>query len=456
MGLFDFLGISREGAQDESTPTVEPYAAGGLIQNETTVATAPGAAGDVVTITLDPAQSVGQIFSPENAVTPMSAMRISAAYACVRLVAGAKAGLPLVFFKRNRGAREWIDSHDLWWLLNVEPSPICTAAVFWEYIEWSRQLRGDGFAYIDRNRAGEPVELIPLVADDVEIVRYTDRKNRFAYRIKLVKDSITIDQDDVLHFRNFGVDWSTGKSLSTLQHGAREALKMASAADKHSESFFNRGTTSKVVLSYPNKLSPEQKDIIRDQFMQKYGGAENNGVPLVMGEGGSATTISINARDAQLLESRQYQVTDIARAFGVPPFMIGAMEKTTSWGSGISEMSQGFLNYTLSPHLIRDEQELVRKLFYKKNIYVEFDRDALLRSDFAKRSQYYRQAIGGSQGPGWLTINEVRRFDSMPPLAGGDVLFSGANVAPQDDLSAGAPDGSDNTEKDNTDNEKTA
>ena len=109
MGLFDFLGISREGAQDESTPTVEPYAAAGLIQNETTVATAPGAAGDVVTITLDPAQSVGQIFSPENAVTPMSAMRISAAYACVRLVAGAKAGLPLVFFKRNHGAREWID-----------------------------------------------------------------------------------------------------------------------------------------------------------------------------------------------------------------------------------------------------------------------------------------------------------------------------------------------------------
>ena len=122
-----------------------------------------------------------------------------------------------------------------------------------------------------------------------------------------------------MHFRNFGFDLSTGRSLSTLQNGARDAVKMASAADKHSESFFARGTTSKVVLTYPNKLSAEQKDVVREQFMAKYGGAENNGVPLVMGEGGTASTISINARDAQLLESRQYQVTDIARAFGVPP-----------------------------------------------------------------------------------------------------------------------------------------
>lgn len=410
----------------------------GGIQNATEVTTAPGVAGDVVTITLDPAQSVGEIFSLDTVVTPLSAMRVSAVYACVRLIAGAKAGLPVAFFKRNRGAREWIDSHDLWWLLNVEPSSICTAAVFWEYIEWSRQLQGDGFAYIDRDKTGQPIELIPLVTPDVEVMRHPTNNNRLVYRVRLPGKIAVLDQDDVLHFRNFGFDLSTGRSLSTLQNGARDAVKMASAADKHSESFFARGTTSKVVLTYPNKLSAEQKDVVREQFMAKYGGAENNGVPLVMGEGGTASTISINARDAQLLESRQYQVTDIARAFGVPPFMIGAMEKTTSWGAGVSEMSQGFLNYTLSPHLIRDEQEIVRKLFYKKNIYVEFDRDALLRSDFAKRSQYYRQAIGGSQGPGWLTINEVRRFDSMPPVEGGNVLFSGANTAAKDDLSAPA------------------
>ena len=432
---------------------------GGEVNNSSSVTTTEGVAGEVVTITLDPAQSIGEVFQLDSVLTPLSAMRISAVYACVRLIAGAKAGLPIVFFKRNQGAREWMDAHDLWWLFNVEPSSLCTAAVFWEYIEWSRQLRGDGFAYVDRDRGGSPVELIPLLPDDVSIERHPTQKNRLVYQIQVGDKRQVVDQDDILHFRNFGTDWRTGRSLSTLQYGARDAVKMASAADKHSEAFFSRGTTSKVVLSYPNKLNTEQKDIIREQFMTKYGGADNNGVPLVMGEGGTASTISINARDAQLLESRQYQVTDIARAFGVPPFMVGALEKTTSWGAGVSERWQGFLNYTLSPHLVRDEQEIVRKLFFKKNVYVEFDRDALLRSDFAKRAQYYRQAIGGSQGPGWLTVNEVRRFDSMPPLDGGDVLFSGANVAPNDDLSAADandPAESDDAKQGQKNDEKTA
>ena len=385
----------------------------------------------VVTITLDPKQSVGEVFKESTAINAQSAMRISAVYACVRLLAGAKAGLPMDFYKRQNGARELLDAHPLWYLFNIEPSPICSAAVFWEYVETCRHLQGDGFAYINRNRAGEPIEFIPLVGLDVSMARHPNLKNRLVYRIKIGEVQTVVDQDDVLHFRNFGFDPNTGRSMSTLSFGAQNAVRLAQSADKHAESFYSRGTTSKVVLTFPNKLNDVQKDFIREQFMAKYGGVDNSGAPLVLGEGADVKTISINAKDAQLLESRQYQLAEIARAFGVPPFMIGSTEKTTSWGSGVSEMSQGFINYTLSPHLVRDEQELVRKLFAKKDIYVEFDRDALLRSDYAKRAEYYRQAIGGSQGPGWVTVNEVRGWDKLKPIDGGNALYSGATVPPQ-------------------------
>ena len=384
----------------------------------------------VVTITLDPNQSVAEVFKEPTSVNAQSAMRISAVYACVRLLAGAKAGLPLDFYKRQNGARELLDAHSLWYLFNIEPSPICSAAVFWEYIEACRHLQGDGFAYINRNRAGEPIEIIPLIGSDVAMARHPTQKNRLVYRIQLAESQTVVDQDDILHFRNFGFDPKTGRSMSTLSFGAQNAVRLAQSADKHAESFYARGTTSKVVLTYPNKLNETQKNFIREQFQIKYGGVDNAGVPLVMGEGGTVQTISINAKDAQLLESRQYQLAEIARAFGVPPFMIGSTEKTTSWGSGVSEMSQGFINYTLSPHLVRDEQELVRKLFAKKDIYVEFDRDSLLRSDYGKRAEYYRQAIGGSQGPGWVTVNEVRAWDKLKPIEGGDALYSGA-TSPQ-------------------------
>ena len=384
----------------------------------------------VVTITLDPNQSVAEVFKEPTGVNAQSAMRISAVYACVRLLAGAKAGLPLDFYKRQNGARELLDAHSLWYLFNIEPSPICSAAVFWEYIEACRHLQGDGFAYINRNRAGEPIEIIPLIGSDVAMARHPAQKNRLVYRIQLAESQTVVDQDDILHFRNFGFDPKTGRSMSTLSFGAQNAVRLAQSADKHAESFYARGTTSKVVLTYPNKLNETQKNFIREQFQIKYGGVDNAGVPLVMGEGGTVQTISINAKDAQLLESRQYQLAEIARAFGVPPFMIGSTEKTTSWGSGVSEMSQGFINYTLSPHLVRDEQELVRKLFAKKDIYVEFDRDSLLRSDYGKRAEYYRQAIGGSQGPGWVTVNEVRAWDKLKPIEGGDALYSGA-TSPQ-------------------------
>lgn len=135
--------------------------------------------------------------------------------------------------------------------------------------------------------------------------------------------------------------------------------------------------------------------------------------------GGKLTTVSLSAEDAQLLETRKFQVIEIARAFGVPPHMIGETSASTSWGSGIEQMSIGYVRYTLGPHLTRIEQELNRKLWPRSQKYfVEFNRDGLLSGDSKTEAEVFGKALGGPGAQGWMTINEVRRIKNLPPLEG--------------------------------------
>jgi HK97 family phage portal protein len=145
---------------------------------------------------------------------------------------------------------------------------------------------------------------------------------------------------------------------------------------------------------------------------------------MILTGGTKAQGLAMNAADAQLLETRNFQVIDIARAFGVPPFLIGESEKQSAWGSGMATMTQAFITFTMQPHLVRDEQELRRKLFRIGRYTVRFDRRAYLAADMEKLGAYYRQAIGGSQGPGWLSIDEIRGYENMGPKPGGDQLYS--------------------------------
>ncbi|WP_213778869.1 phage portal protein [Caballeronia sp. dw_276] len=372
--------------------------------------------------------SVGmaQMFNVEptfagTSVTPQSAMRVSAVYACVRLIAGAKASMPVQMFQRQPGGtRTPVDDHMYLPLLNEEPAACCSAAVFWEYIESSRQLHGDGYAYIVRNRNGVPQELIPLHPLRVAGEK---RNNRIVYYVAFEDGSYRgIDQDDMLHFCNFG--WDGVRSMSTIRWGARNSIGTAIAAENHSGKFFKNGVIPSVVLEYEAKMPQEVVEQLRAEFINRYSGGDNAHAPLILTGGTKAQGLSISATDAQLLETRAFQVTDIARAFGVPPFMIGESEKQSSWGAGMSTMSQAFINYTLQPHLVRDEQEINRKLFRIGRYIVEFDRRALLRGDLEKLGAYYRQAIGGSMGPGWLTIDEVRKYENFGPIDGGAELYS--------------------------------
>ncbi|MEZ2293086.1 phage portal protein [Variovorax sp. RCC_210] len=352
------------------------------------------------------------------AVTPESAMRVSAVFACVQRIAGAVASLPIETYQRVEGERERVENAPLWWLLNEQPTPRFTAASHWEHTLASMLLRESGFTYIRRNRMGEIKEFVPLPWDGVSPRRVTTAdSDRLEYSINDVR-TWGCDQDDMLHFPGFGFNGLRG--MSVIQWAARNAAGTAMAMDEYSGRFFAGGAHPSIVLSTDKQMTDKLKTDTRESFAARYSGVENaHRLPLVLTEGMKVANLSLSAEDSQLLEARKFQVIDIARAFGVPPHMIGETSASTSWGSGIEAMSRAFVTYTLETHLQRIEQELNRKLFRTSKFFMRFDRDALLESDSDGQAKYFRAGIGGpGAGPGWMSIDEVRKKKNLKPMGG--------------------------------------
>jgi HK97 family phage portal protein len=351
-------------------------------------------------------------------VTKETAMRVSAVYACVRLIAGSIASLPLPVYARTPEGRKRLDEDPLFWILNEEPTARFTASTMWEFVVKSVLLRGDGFVYIVRDRAGRVVELVPIDPDNVVVER---KENRLAYYVQEGDTRRGYDQDDMLHFPGFGFNGI--RSMSVIQWAAKQSIGIAMAAEEHSARFFSNGMSPSYSIKTAGKMTEEQIKRLRDQIAEKQSGTANAHKPLVLTEGLDIANLSMSAIDGQLMEARKFQVIDIARAFGVPPFMIGEAEKTSSWGTGIEQMTLGYVKFTLSPYLTRWEQELNRKIFRTVKKFVSFDLSGLLRGDDKARADYLRQAVGGSQGPGWMTLNEARHDEFMLPMPGGDDLY---------------------------------
>jgi HK97 family phage portal protein len=209
--------------------------------------------------------------------------------------------------------------------------------------------------------------------------------------------------------------------MSVIQWAARNAAGNALAMDEYSGKFFANGAHPSIVLSTDKRMDPGQVTALQTAFAAKYSGNDNaHRLPLVLTEGLTQESLSLSADDSQLLEARKFQVIDIARAFGVPPHLIGETSASTSWGSGIESMGLGFVRFTLQPYLVRIEQEINRKLFPSSAKYfVEFNRDALMEGDSIGQANYFRAALGGpGSGPGWMSVDDVRRVKNLSPKGG--------------------------------------
>jgi HK97 family phage portal protein len=362
----------------------------------------------------DPRTSAGAVV---NATT---AMRSSPVYACTNLIGGAIPQLPLPVYERQGESRERVE-HDYWWILNEQFSPCWSAATGWEFLVGQVLLRGDGIAYIQRNRAGYMTGLIPYPRDRVDIF-CQERKSprdpvRLAYRFHDELGSFVADQDDVLHIPGAGFNGVC--SMSVIQWGARNGIGIALSGDEHAGKFFSEGGKPEVAIKAPGEMTGPQQEQFRDAWVAKYGGTQGNRrIPLILTEGLDISELTMSAVDQQLLESRQWQVVDIARAFGVPPHMIGETTKATSFGTGIESLGIGFVKYTLGAHLNRIKDELNRKLFRTSRFFVEHDTDGFMAGDSKAQAEFFAKALGGPGSQGWMSVDEVRRKKNLKPMGG--------------------------------------
>lgn len=348
-------------------------------------------------------------------VTDSSVMALSAVWGCVNLLAGTIATLPLITYRRVGDDREANTSHPLYRVLHDSPNYDQTAVDFWEAVQVSLELWGNAYARIERSngvvRALHPISpaLVLTKRLDNGVIEYTWTEDGKSY---------TKTDKDIFHVRGFGGNPLGG--MSTLQFG-RNTFSLARAIDRAAGSTFQNGLRPSGVLTFEKFLSEENRTIARNQLGESFTGAMNSGRPMILEGGTKWEQITINPEDAQMLESRGFSIDEICRFFGVPPFMVGHTEKTTSWGTGLEQQVLAFQKFTLRRRLKRIEQAIMKQLLTTADraagVVVEFSLEGLLRGDSAARSQFYGSALNN----GWMTINEVRKLENLAPVDGGDV-----------------------------------
>lgn len=358
------------------------------------------------------------------APTPLTegeAYSVTAVSASVQLISGAIASLPAHVYQRSDDGDLTRDQKTpLWWVLNEQFSPRWTAAAGWWFMTASKLLYGDAFAEIRRDMAGRVIGILPVHPNRVRVV--TDPEGwRLIYVISPDPTVINpsedarkvrvIDSDDMLHVPGFGFNGTRG--LSMLRYALRTAGPLAKNADVFSAQFLKNQARPDFSMSTDNNLTDDQFDRL-EEMLEKHRGPENAGKPMILEGGLKINSLTMPLEDVQLLETRKFQVEEIARAFMVPPFMIGHTEKTSSWGTGVEAMGAGFVRYTLRDHLVAFHNELNRKLFPRAPYVIEFDTTELERGDTKAMFSAVRIGLGRAGEPAFLSVEEGRSILRLP------------------------------------------
>ena len=367
-----------------------------------------------------------------KAVTERSAMQMTAVYSCVRILSEAVAGLPLHLYRyKEDGGKEKALDHPLYLLLHDEPNPEMSSFVFRETLMTHLLLWGNAYAQIIRNGKGEVIALYPLMPNRMVVDRdihgqlyyqYT-RSTEEAPTMKGV--TVNLPPSDVLHIPGLGFDGLVGYSPIAM---AKNAIGMAIACEEYGAKFFANGAAPGGVLEHPGTIKDPQR--VRESWQSTFGGSGNSNKIAVLEEGMKYTPIGISPEQAQFLETRKFQINEIARIFRVPPHMVGDLEKSSF--SNIEQQSLEFVKYTLEPWLVRWEQSIQRTLFSpeeKKRYFAKFNVEGLLRGDYASRMSGYATA----RQNGWMSANDIRELenlDRIPTEDGGDLYLINGNMLP--------------------------
>ncbi|MFM1525129.1 phage portal protein [Helcococcus bovis] len=356
-------------------------------------------------------------------VNERTAMQMTAVYSCVRILSETLASLPLHVYETTEVGNKKATSHSLYHLLHDEPNPEMTSFIFRETLMTHLLLWGNAYAQIIRNGKGDVIGLYPLMPDKMKVDR--DEHNTIFYEYQSGDGKkVLLTTQDVLHIPGLGFDGLVGYSPIAM---AKNAIGMSIAAEEYGAKFFSNGATPSGILEHPGTV--KNAESLRESWMRGFSGSNSHKV-AILEEGMKYTSISISPNEAQFLETRKFQINEIARIFRVPPHMVGDLEKSSF--SNIEQQSLEFVKYTLDPWVIRFEQAINRRLLKeneKSTYYVKFNVDGLLRGDYQSRMNGY--AVGRQNG--WMSANDIRaleNLDKIPKEEGGDLYLINGNMLP--------------------------
>ncbi|GHU82600.1 portal protein [Clostridia bacterium] len=368
--------------------------------------------------------------SSGKTVNERTAMQTTAVYACVRILAEAVAGLPLhVYQYTDDGGKERVPVHPLYALLHDAPNAEMTSFVFRETLMSHLLLWGNAYAQIIRDGRGQVMSLYPLLPSKVDVDR-TD-SGALVYTYRSDKGPVKLRRDSVLHIPGLGFDGVVGYSPIAM---AKNAVGMSIATEEYGAAFFANGANPGGVLEHPGVIKDIQR--VKDGWNSQYQGSGNAHRIAVLEEGMKFQAIGIPPEQAQFLETRKFQINEIARIFRVPPHMVGDLEKSSF--SNIEQQSLEFVKYTLDPWVVRWEQSLQQALILpseRARVFVRFNLDGLLRGDYQSRMQGYSIGIQN----GFFSVNDVRGLEDLnllPDADGGNLHFVNGNMIKLRDVGA--------------------
>lgn len=354
----------------------------------------------------------GEVVSKEQA------LRIAAVWSCVRVLSETIASLPISLYERDEENRKQVKSDNpLNNLVGEQPSPLFNSFMFFERILVDLSLDGNFYAFIERNNGGFPVGLHPIKCNDVDI--FISPKGRGVYyEIKQSDSDNTypktgrVNGIDMIHIKGLSLDGVQGKSPIEC---AAETLGISLALDKHAGAFFKNGANVGGILKHPGTLKPETARRLRESWSSNYAGSNNTGKTAILEEGMEFQARTIPNNQAQFIESREYQISDICRIFRVPNHLVNDLSSATY--SNIEAQQIDFVVHTITPWIKRIESELNGKLIPFKQRgkeYFKFNLNAILRGDSKARADYYRTLVN----IGVMSPDEVRKLEDLNSVGG--------------------------------------
>ena len=341
-------------------------------------------------------------------VTENTALAVSAVAACVSLIADSVSSLPIDAYRQRGKIREPVD-----------PAPAIVRDTFGDgnpqngfyQAVYSLLMRGNWYSWIDRADDGDPIMLGPPIHPNLVQVALDKDTGQIVYKV----NREVVPTRNLLHVKAFSIPGML-VGLGPLDY-ARETLGLGLAQQEYANRFFTNDASSSLIIQIPQDKTKQQVQEIVEAWQAHHRGVFRAHTPGVLTGGATANAVSITPENAQFLESRRFQVAEIARLFRVPPHMIGDMERSTSWGTGLEYQGTSFIQYTLAAWITRLERAISSLMPGGVNAgqFARFNTDAVMRADSLARGQYYTMARNG----GWLNVDEIRALEDLEPLPDG-------------------------------------